>query len=153
MSFVVMISSAPVSGSDYGHVNDNRVGFVSCQKEKCIDVTIVDDTVSEEKEQFNIHLRRTPDHGRSIELDQSAVDGVVEITDNDSRYVNHASYCSVLKLDINGSRSLTRNYIKHDHPCPTKSDITGTLCVFPAIIYILKEHNLLFTTAQVIIIM
>ena len=130
MSFVVMISSAPVSGSDYGRVNDNRVGFISCQKEKCIDVTIVDDTVSEEKEQFTIHLRRTPDYGRSLELDQNKVDGVVEITDNDSRYVNHASYCSVLKLDINGSHSLTRNYIKHDHPCPTKSDITGTLCFF-----------------------
>ena len=83
MSFVVMISSTPVSGSDYGHVNDNRVGFVSCQKEKCIDVTIVDDAVSENKEQFNIHLRRTPDHGRSLKLDQSAVDGVIEITDND----------------------------------------------------------------------
>ena len=86
MSFVVMISSTPVSGSDYGLVNNNRVGFVSCQKEKCIDVTIVDDTVHEDKEQFKIHLRRTPDHGRNLELDQSAVDGVIEITDND-RYV------------------------------------------------------------------
>ena len=49
-------------------MNDNRVGFIACQKEKCIDVTIVDDAVSENKEQFNVHMRRTPDHGRSLEL-------------------------------------------------------------------------------------
>ena len=81
MSFVVMISSTPVSGSDYGHVNDNLVGFDSCQKKKCIDVTIVDDTFSEKEEQFNIHLRRTPGHGKNLELDKN--DGVIKITDND----------------------------------------------------------------------
>ena len=88
-----MISSTPVSGSDYGHVNDQHIEFDSCQREKCIDVTIVDDTVSEKKEQFNIHLRRTPTHGRSLELDQNAADGVIEITDNDQ--VCQSLYCCI----------------------------------------------------------
>ena len=56
----------------------------------------MDDAISEPRESFGIHLRRTPDHGRSTLM--GLVDGVIEICDDDGQYsmynLLHICLCS-----------------------------------------------------------
>ena len=53
---------------DY-EATDIIVTFEACEKQKCVDVVIFDDTVEEEPESFSYHLTRTPNLDSRIELD------------------------------------------------------------------------------------
>ena len=60
--------------------------FEACQRRRCVNVTIVDDEVLErEVESFTVTLQRTTGLNNRITL--NPVDGVVEITDNDGKYM------------------------------------------------------------------
>ena len=65
---------------DYGGV-DTILMFAACQMRSCVEVSIVNDTVLENVESFDVTLQRTPDLDTRITL--TPVDAVVEITDND----------------------------------------------------------------------
>ena len=65
---------------DYGAVSIVMM-FDSCQVRSCADISIVNDTVLENEEAFNVTLSRTIGLDSRITLDP--VDGVVVITDND----------------------------------------------------------------------
>ena len=60
------------------------LNFPSCGTKQCVDVTIVDDDVSENVESFHVTLERTLGLDMRITLDP--VDGVVEITDDDGLF-------------------------------------------------------------------
>ena len=59
--------------------------FEACERQRCVNVTIVDDDILEMTESFHVTLERTPGLDMRIRLDQ--VDGVVEITDDDGEYM------------------------------------------------------------------
>ena len=60
--------------------------FEACDKQRCVNVTIVDDDVLETVvESFTVTLERTP--GLDSRITLRPVDGVVEITDNDGEYM------------------------------------------------------------------
>ena len=80
-----------VSPSDYGAV-DTLLTFAACVKRSCVNVSIVDDTILENVESFDVNLKRTPDLDRSITL--APVDGVVEIIDNDGRHDYYILKCN-----------------------------------------------------------
>ena len=69
------------SSMDYGDAVITVVQFDECERRSCINITIVDDEVPENTEYFNLTLKRNGLHER-IQLDP--VDGLVQITDNDS---------------------------------------------------------------------
>ena len=73
----LLLYYTPVSNSDYVGLS-KIIKFYSCEVRKCVNVTIVDDAISEPR---GIHLRRTSDHGRS-----TLVDGMIEICDDDGQY-------------------------------------------------------------------
>ena len=69
------------SPMDYSSTINTIVQFDECERRSCINITIVDDEVPEDTEYFNLNLERNGLHER-IQLDP--VDGLVQITDNDS---------------------------------------------------------------------
>ena len=62
------------------------LSFPACGTRECVNVTIVDDSVLENVESFDVTLERTPALDMRITLDP--VDGVVEITDDDGLFFN-----------------------------------------------------------------
>ena len=69
------------SPMDYGVAVNTIVQFNECERRSCVNIPIMDDEVPENTELFNLTLERNGLHER-IQLDP--VDGVVQITDNDS---------------------------------------------------------------------
>ncbi|CAI8036863.1 hypothetical protein GBAR_LOCUS20653, partial [Geodia barretti] len=55
--------------------------FDACETRKCVNVTITDDMVDEQRELFTYTLTRTPSLDPRIELDP--IDGTVEIINSD----------------------------------------------------------------------
>ena len=72
-----------VSPADYEGVEGAVLPFAACQRRSCLNVTIVDDVILENIEQFSVTLIRPLDLDQRITLDP--VDGIVQITDNDGR--------------------------------------------------------------------
>ena len=68
-----------VKGNDYGQFV-NLVGFTSCQRRRCVDITITDDLVLENVETFNVSLERNG-LDDSIRLEPNV--SKIEIRDND----------------------------------------------------------------------
>ena len=62
---------------------EDIIKFASCDVKVCVNVSIVDDTISELNESFGIHLERTQDSGSTL---LEPVDGVVEIYDDESMF-------------------------------------------------------------------
>ena len=63
------------------------LSFLACETKQCVDVTIVDDEVSEGDESFDVTLERTPGLNMRITLDP--VDGIIRIIDNDKGEYNY----------------------------------------------------------------
>ena len=61
---------------------DIVLSFEACEKQKCVDVVIFDDTVEEEPESFSYHLTRTTNLDPRIELDP-AIGTVVIISEGE----------------------------------------------------------------------
>ena len=57
--------------------------FTACEHRKCVSLSIVDDSIVERVESFYITLERTPDLNERINFDLAAVQGVVNIIDDD----------------------------------------------------------------------
>ena len=68
-----------VEGDDYERFID-LVRFASCQRTRCIDITIIDDLLLEDVELFNISLDQN-DLGNGIRLEPNV--SKIEIRDND----------------------------------------------------------------------
>ena len=68
-----------VKGNDYGEFV-NLVRFTSCQRRRCVDITITDDLVLEDVESFNVSLDQNG-LGNGIRLEPNA--SKIEIRDND----------------------------------------------------------------------
>ena len=56
--------------------------FDECERQMCVNVSIIQDLVDESDEFFTFHLNRTTDLSSHIDLDP--VDGVIEIVDDES---------------------------------------------------------------------
>ena len=69
-----------VSPEDYEALNLN-VTFSPCEKRRCVNVSIVDDYISEPEERFTTSLSTTPDLSHSILVHPTT--GEVTITDDD----------------------------------------------------------------------
>ena len=72
---------------DYAAALRAMGNFAACQRESCIDITIVDDNVLEGNESFTLTLDR---NGLDIRIDLDPGDGTVEITDNEG--TTHTMY-------------------------------------------------------------
>ena len=70
----------PVTPTDYGAVSA-ILRFAPCEINRCVNITIVDDSEIESDEAFNITLERTPSLNGAIMLD--AVDGMIGVSDDD----------------------------------------------------------------------
>ena len=87
----ILYLSLSVTLMDYGEVLDAPVVFPHCERRSCVDIPIVDDAVLENSELFNVSLERNELDSR-ITLDP--VDGLVEITDNESMGTNRSLSCT-----------------------------------------------------------
>ena len=65
---------------DYLPVQHN-MRFESCTSRSCVEISILEDTLVEIDEVFNIILERTPELDRDITLDP--VEGQIKIVEND----------------------------------------------------------------------
>ena len=63
------------------------LSFPACGTKQCVDVTIVDDDVSEGDESFNVTLERTP--GLNMRITLNPVDGIINIIENDKGEYNY----------------------------------------------------------------
>ena len=63
------------------------LNFPACETKQCVDVTIVDDDVSEGDESFNVTLERTPGLNMRITLDP--VDGIILIIEKEKGEYNY----------------------------------------------------------------
>ena len=72
-----------VAFSDYESL-DVVVMFSECQRRKCVNVTIVDDSKNEPNKNFIYHLEETP-VGLHPNIDLRPVDGEIVIEDNDGK--------------------------------------------------------------------
>ena len=79
--------SQTVNGMHYITL-DVMLEFDACESRKCLNVSIVDDSVDERNEYFTFHLRRTVSLHNRISL--TPVDGRILILDNDGR--SHNAY-------------------------------------------------------------
>ena len=80
-----------VTPMDYENNDPDILLFASCQTRSCINVVIVDDSILELVESFDVTLERTAELDERISL--LPVDEVVEIIDNDGM---QASLCTDL---------------------------------------------------------
>ena len=71
-----------VQTMDYGAI-DVIMEFDTCETQKCVSVSIVNDLVDEGNKIFTYHLRRTTNLDARINLEP--IDGTVEITDDDGK--------------------------------------------------------------------
>ena len=76
---ILTIVVAPV---DYEALSTNLM-FAACEKRRCVNVTIVDDTIVEPCEIFYVTLERVPDLNSRISL--SSMDAMIEIIDDDGK--------------------------------------------------------------------
>ena len=89
-----VISSIPVSGSDYEYLSANLT-FSPHDLTNCLDIVIDDDcTVEKLEERFEVNMHRTPGLLSRIKLD--VVDSHVYITDND-RKILYCMLCATSK--------------------------------------------------------
>ena len=79
--------SQTVNGMDYITL-DVMLEFDACESRKCLNVSIVDDSVDERNEYFTFHLRRTVNLHNRISLNPA--NGSSLILDNDGR--SHNAY-------------------------------------------------------------
>ena len=68
-----------MESNDYGRFI-NFVGFTSCQRTRCVDITITDDLVLEDVESFNVSLDQNG-LGNDIRLEPNV--SKIEIRDDD----------------------------------------------------------------------
>ena len=69
------------SPGDYFRVVLATLPFVACDRRSCLNLTIVNDLILENTEQFTLSLTRSADLDQRIFLDP--VDAIVDIIDND----------------------------------------------------------------------
>ena len=92
MLLKLILQYLTVSPSDYEAVNSMVLSFDTCETRSCINVYIIDDTISEEDETFKISLTRTPTLDSRINLDP--VSGEVIITEtNGITFLSCHYYC------------------------------------------------------------
>ena len=77
-----------VSSMDYVTLADTLM-FDVCETQRCVNLTIEDDSVDESEETFRVSLERTPDLDSRIILDP--VDGEIVIVDDDGKYTFYAT--------------------------------------------------------------
>ena len=77
-SFLFASSESP---QDFTSLQSALLSFDECDRLKCIGITIVDDSMVEMTESFDVILDRTTSLDSRITL--GLADGVVEITEND----------------------------------------------------------------------
>ena len=82
-AYTILFLSA-VNPMDYLELNTS-LSFAACETRHCVNVTIVDDLVDELDEFFHYTLERTP--GLDPRISLTPVDGVIEIIDDDSKYI------------------------------------------------------------------
>ncbi len=71
-------------GSDYAGFNDVRVGpFTSAQPKKCFSLSIMNDTLTEQKEDFTLEISEEPDY---VIVVQRTTLVTIEYDDNDGQY-------------------------------------------------------------------
>ena len=75
---------------DYDAAIRTMVRFPACERRVCVDISIVDDGVLENLEDFGIILDR---NGLDNRIDLIPDSGIVEITDNDSRINLSLIFC------------------------------------------------------------
>lgn len=68
----------------------DNFAFDICEKEKCVNISIVNDSELEMTETFNITLERTDDLNERIIL--CPVNGVIAISDNGCKYSDMSQY-------------------------------------------------------------
>ena len=78
-----------VSSMDYVTLAEIMM-FDVCETQRCVNVTILNDSVDEPEETFRVTLERTPDLDNRITLEP--VDGEIVIVDNDGKYTFYATY-------------------------------------------------------------
>ena len=79
LNTAVIIVLSPVAGMDYDAVINEILRFSACQRRQCVTIPILEDSVPEGVEYFNVTLERTPDLDPRITL--NPVDGLIEIFD------------------------------------------------------------------------
>ena len=77
-SFLFTSSESP---QDFTSLQSALFSFDECDRRMCVSITIVDDSMVEMTESFNVTLDRTTSLDSRITL--GLADGVVEITEND----------------------------------------------------------------------
>ena len=64
------------------------ISFAACEDRKCVNVTVIDDSIPEVLESFNVTLEETPGLDGRIDLDP--VVAIIEIIDSNSMlYTSH----------------------------------------------------------------
>ena len=78
-----MHSIFSVSPDDFIALPSTLLSFDECDTRACISITIVDDSMVEMTESFNVTLDRIAGLDSRITLNPSRVEGVIQITDDD----------------------------------------------------------------------
>ena len=81
--------------TDFTSLASTTLSFDECERLVCVSITIMNDTMVENTESFNVTLtwttsldRRQTEDRRRIKLNPLQVDGVVRITDDDGKNLN-----------------------------------------------------------------
>ena len=90
-----------MSPSDYV-AQSTTVSFGSCDKRKCVTVSIVDDVILENPESFHITVERPSDVDTRITVDPAA--GAVTITDDDGKHFAHVSSLEMIPILLKSGR-------------------------------------------------
>ena len=92
-----------VEGEDYLDTK-TMLEFEANDPKSCVDIPIVDDCVLEELESFKIEIDRKdiyPDHDKQSRVKVDAGEGMVKITDEESKYPHsHCSNTTITLIDI-----------------------------------------------------
>ena len=70
--------------------------FAACETQRCVNVTIVDDTTVEAIEIFAITLERT--HNLDSRIMLKTVNEIIEIIDNDCKLTINTIFCCALRM-------------------------------------------------------
>ena len=66
------------------------ISFAACEDRKCVNITVIDDSIPEVLESFNVTLEETPGLDDRVDLDP--VVAIIEIIDSNSMlYTSHFS--------------------------------------------------------------
>ena len=74
--------------TDFTSLASATLSFEKCERLVCVSITIMNDLMVEMAESFNVTLTRTASLDSRIKLNPLKVDGVVRITDDDSKRFN-----------------------------------------------------------------